>query len=892
MRDAATFRPRVFVLKEAAVPALRRFSLVVALVLLAAQNVDGAPPSKEQIAKLVKQLGDNEFDVREAASRKLWEVGEVAEEALKEAAKSEDAEVSRRATEILAKFKWGLYPDTPKKVVELIESYQSADAGGKAKIIGDLFDAGAPGCKALLKIAKVEPDADVRANLMVQIAAGLPRAVPLLLEDDNPVLLERLVEIGLDNQVRTGIAHYAAYWQLSGRIDGRIAHFKALEKKSDDRKREAEILAYLYRAKGDLASAVEAARRAEVDDLIDHLLGEAADWKQLAERKASGDPGDELERLGHRAAYYRLAGQKKELNETLAEIKKLAEAQPADDVKRLQAAKALFLNGRTADALEVLGKGENAVMLFEILCARNQFKDAFDLVDKARFADTKEVPPLEIVQARTLYLLGEKDKSLPIFAKYAGMIKEGTDVSWFEDLIEAEFRCGLTVEAFEHATKVLTVSKDHGWGPRLFKTLYPSKKQVASDLWSGLRILSPKDEPAAAMKRLRALLDGKMSAKDVTEFLDQFADKPMTLPDAESPDAGSLVLAEVALAAKLNDRAVAILEKAKGSEASVRLGDIFADKKDWDKAAKAYRKAREADRGNPLPLWLTGWALKHGGKEAEGKKVMDQAHWLPMGDEAVRHQFALDLLRRNQPEASRKESELIVRVGIPGSFYTGEATRRLAIGALMRRDFNEAVEGHEKAMLRVLLSYVNFVQKPAYVLVPGAVHKMRAAALLKAGKTQEAMDEARRCLDIIPGNVDLPVLLVPELEKRGMKKEADDLFGEVLQLQEKLCRDYPNSAHAHNAIAWLRVCCGRDLDQALEHALKATKLAPKHAGHLDTLAEVYFQRGDKAKALETQRKVVELEPKRAYFRKQLKRIEAGDPKVERPMEEDDEDSDD
>ena len=109
------------------------FVILLGTVVLVSHNLDGAPPDKEQIAKLVKQLGDNDFDVREAASRKLLEVGEPAEDALATAAKSDDAEVSRRATEILERFKWGLYPDTPKNVAELIEAYKAAEAGARGK---------------------------------------------------------------------------------------------------------------------------------------------------------------------------------------------------------------------------------------------------------------------------------------------------------------------------------------------------------------------------------------------------------------------------------------------------------------------------------------------------------------------------------------------------------------------------------------------------------------------------------------------------------------------------------------------------------------------------------------------------------------------------------------
>jgi Flp pilus assembly protein TadD len=82
----------------------------------------------------------------------------------------------------------------------------------------------------------------------------------------------------------------------------------------------------------------------------------------------------------------------------------------------------------------------------------------------------------------------------------------------------------------------------------------------------------------------------------------------------------------------------------------------------------------------------------------------------------------------------------------------------------------------------------------------------------------------------------------------------------------------------------LSACCGRNLDGALEHARKAVELAPDNAGYIDTLAEVYFQRGDKDKAVAAQRKAVELDPKKSYNRKKLARIEAGDPSKPRPPE--------
>ena len=103
-------------------------------------------------------------------------------------------------------------------------------------------------------------------------------------------------------------------------------------------------------------------------------------------------------------------------------------------------------------------------------------------------------------------------------------------------------------------------------------------------------------------------------------------------------------------------------------------------------------------------------------------------------------------------------------------------------------------------------------------------------------------------------------------------------------LQDAVCKEFPRSGWSHNNTAWLAVRCKRDLDAALEHARKGVEYEPENAGHLDTLAEVYFQRGDKDKAVELMKKCLEMQPKYDYFRKQLKRMQAGDRDADVPPE--------
>src|SRR5205823_5154719 len=117
----------------------------------------------------------------------------------------------------------------------------------------------------------------------------------------------------------------------------------------------------------------------------------------------------------------------------------------------------------------------------------------------------------------------------------------------------------------------------------------------------------------------------------------------------------------------------ACLEKAGTAAAYIRLGDLYADKKEWEKASEQYNKAWEKARDYPLSLYLSGWALAKAGKEAEGKKRMELAHWAPLGDESARFKFLSGLAERGRREDAAREADLMLRLSAPGSFYSGEA---------------------------------------------------------------------------------------------------------------------------------------------------------------------------------------------------------------------------
>ncbi len=800
-----------------------RSLLALPLLLVAIVPVDAAPPAAEptakQIAQWIEQLADSRFAVREQASKKLWAAGPAAESALEGAVKSDDAEVVRRARDILEKFRWGIYPDTPADIVAHILAYQSSEGNQRREIVPKLLQGGTGGLQAVLKISKLEKDPNQRKVLGRVVSRNLPTAFAPVLENNNYEAFETLLELGYHDEIIDN-AQYTAYWLLLGKLDERIARFRSLLAKTPTQKRLAETLVYLYRAKGDLTQARKAAEKSGRADLIEGILYEAADWKALAALPDQAGIPSDFEKSAYQAAYARLAGDQKSFETFLGKLRKVADREgPQREFVRFVVAKAFFINDRPADGLTLLAETSTRQPIqFEILCARLQFREAMKLAEQTPPTDGKEQKQLDILKARTLYLLGEKDKAQTIFARLAEHIKGSNDPSWIKSLLETEYRMGLKDQALERCAKAISDgppedAKGIPPGSYLSK-VFPNNTETAEVWWELLRQKFKDEASGAVMKRVRDLLDGKVAAKDVETWIET-ADRILAVEGAEGDGPlgkGSAVppsqarqrqaLAEVAAMAGLDKLAHTLLEKADTSESLLRLGDLLAKKKQWAKAAERYRQAWRKSltpndarpvgkQPDPLPLFLAGDALVKAGQDKAGKKFIDQSHEVLLADAAGRFAFLRVLAQRGYMEAAQRETELLVRLSEPKSHFSGAALRRLALAAAARKDYLKAAEGLEQSMLRCLNPYTNFLQASAYASVPAHVHQLRASGLLAAGRFEEAQKQIELAQANSPGSVELPIALVPALDKSGHKKEATALFEKSFAGYEKVCQDYP-----------------------------------------------------------------------------------------------------
>jgi tetratricopeptide (TPR) repeat protein len=857
---------------------LLRLAFALSVLALGAAASAQTPPTEKEIANAISELGDARFAVREKASAFLRSAGRAAEPALRAALKSDDAEVVRRAQAILDHFKWGVFPDTPKPIADLVQRYQGGDEKTKQTAAKGLLALGKPGYEALGRIASAEEDIGLRQALFLTISTEVAARVPDLVLANKFTAAEELLEAAVLTESVLSFQNYAAFLSWRGRLDERIRHFKE-RAGGPAGARDAQMLAYLYRAKGDPASARMAAEKANDPELLESLLFEQGDWKTLADKLPAPDGTNDAWVYGLRAACYRMAGQADLFAKALADLRKARSRDP------WMVAEGLFANDRPHDATDAVIKGGDQTRGFELLALQLKFREAFQLVEQARATGNDELFKLEVLQARTLYRLGDRAKAQALFTQLAGELKDESALPHYGFLIETEFRMGLRDQAFAHAAQFL--AKAHNEDPlTVFSSVFPKHASQALAWWRHLRAKAPKEDPTQTMQRVRGLLDGSLSEPTYTAVLreaDQGAQQLKPLEYAERLH----LLAETCLAAKKDELARGYLEKwadtANSSEAALALANFLAGKSLWKEAAEQYARSWDKDHQQAVPLYLRGWVLTKLGQEEEGRKWMDLAEGLLLGDGEQRYKLAEILRERNVPEAARRQLEMVVHMGGLQSPEGPNALGRLSDDALARKDFLKAAEYLERMVFQCLRTHWGFVRTEGYVLGPLQVHLYRARGMLAANRPlEEIRREIQYCTDAWPADANLPLLLVPELERAGHKVEADGLFDRALDQIEKVSTQYPQSASDRNELAWLAARCRRQLDKALANALKAVELAPDEPGYLDTLAEVYFQRGDKDKAIATIKKSIALDPKRAYFRKQLERMEAGDPLADVP----------
>jgi tetratricopeptide (TPR) repeat protein len=159
-------------------------------------------------------------------------------------------------------------------------------------------------------------------------------------------------------------------------------------------------------------------------------------------------------------------------------------------------------------------------------------------------------------------------------------------------------------------------------------------------------------------------------------------------------------------------------------------------------------------------------------------------------------------------------------------------------------------------------------------------HHFRLA--LAAGEPVKADEHLKRLIQFAPKDGAIAMDLNARLKALGKEKEAATLFD--FAYQAALARlaepdevdeeGRPDPSEMLNNLAWLCARSGEKLDEALRHAQRAVERHPANGAFLDTLAEVYFVRGDNERAARLERLALIFRPGDRFMLGQLQRFES------------------
>jgi tetratricopeptide (TPR) repeat protein len=202
----------------------------------------------------------------------------------------------------------------------------------------------------------------------------------------------------------------------------------------------------------------------------------------------------------------------------------------------------------------------------------------------------------------------------------------------------------------------------------------------------------------------------------------------------------------------------------------------------------------------------------------------------------------------------------------------GNVMNQCARGSALVQDFATAETCGQRSLLVVLRNPgVYFVDMAGYLHVPNDLQVFHSRALVYAGKFEEGVASARAVLAVTPGQLELVTGIVPDLDRRGRKKDADEIFNLAWGAYEKVLKDYPESAAARHALAQLAGHCSRKLDDGLKYAKAAVASDAGSLPYREALAEVHFRKGERDAAVKVMEKLLEEQPRNPLYKRQLSR---------------------
>ena len=868
---------------------------------LAAAVPDASPapvvkPSGADIDTLIRQLSDESFRVREKASKDLWEQGDSALPALREASASEDPEKVYRARELLRKIQLHITPDTDPTVIALIERFTKSSTTEKVAMFAKLKAKRA--WRQMLKLYAGETRGDVRERLQPSINGIAIKAVrERILRGDVKEAREFLEMAPADAD---GLLALAEFHRSQGTLDAELQQARTVKGRKSDAWQTA-----LLRAAGNPEAARDAsiaAGESRIAAAMAALAGDPLPWlKSIPSARGAEFESDPLAASYAAAAARHWQGQSVRPSDLEPLLRPLAVRGPAG----LGAMNALFLLGETDSAeaaftkiaplsafrhFEALERIPEALKALGIDPEQPDYKSwvekrlrkipVDDIEDQHRPSDQlgQVVALANFLERRGLHDEADAAFSEPL----ADLAKKNSNR--FIDVLAKIFGSRESLSGAPRLARRIAVTwagDDEDRWDDIVGAAFGDDEQ-AKTWWEKLAELDPAASRADRFDAMLALFGlGPDPAKSREKWLG-LAWQAVAAAPADKRD--PLVSLISSLALEAGDVATSL--KAwdmlpEGSRKEVFWGEHIlhlsaADR--WDDAAKIFLKqidlANAKDSRMDPNAQLHAYAaasLRQAGRLDEAATHDRWADQLALGNADVAVKIGSGYAFGRDYQRAAEWWARAVRDADPDSGDFAIALRLYSDVLLEQGKWKEAAAAAE-VLARIYVSNEYRGASPLPLMHERLQADMARALANLDSDREKSLATLKKCHQTFVSDGTLADFFFPSLRKAGLIEEHDEWFTRTWDLMEKVIATYPKSDNTRNTAAWFAARALRKLDEAEKHLLTALAANPNQSAYLDTMAEINFAKGNRDKALEWSKLAINFLPNDTQLRRQQERF--------------------
>lgn len=854
-------------------------------VIFPLQNV-GAVEGGD-IERLVTELSAEAFQVREAASLELWEIGVEALAPLREAARSDDPERALRAAEILEKVELRITPETSGRILSLIRSYREAPDNQKGNFLNELKR-----LKAYYQVLKLyslegpETKRELASNVRGVAISGARQAV-VRGETDTAIELLRL-----STGEHSDLMALACLYRGLGQLEEQLMNPRPPENVPTDLWKLA-----LLRSKGDVEGALELAAKSKQTRLLAALKVLSGDPVLWLQQNGLGRTGQQAQDSYVEIALKRWKGEPV-ADRDYAPLLKLLESR--DEEERAHAMTSLASLGKL-EALEKFQAKQSPTAGFVYYLAQENVVEAL----KAIGLDPEDPDYTGWAAKRFERLNGEDpderredDAASPELVMLAGFLERRglneelssaftepfaeyakQDIDDFLDLLGTLFEGTYGAPGFAADQAEKWAGEDEGRWSQVFSAALGDEEEVMEWL-NWVREIKPDIAHREALDVLLALFQKSVTPGNLRSV---WMDKAWEVTgETEDED----------LRKKYVKRILSL---------AVNQQDVSNALKAWDMLGA---EEQSSSMWNSIDKYLSA-----AGRWKEAAEILEGAGNNKESSSPEVHAYlAVNLRRAGMEERARIHDEWADKLALGyspsclriGAYYlyggdnerAAEWFRRAVVQAdVSDGEFIAVLDDFADSMLRAgnwqvaASCYEALVQVYAsqeYVngALSGFAKERLGADLAKAmAVLPEDRERAVGILKAIHRNFETDGVLAddffPLLRKAGLQDELEAWFDASWKRIAAVIEKYPESHNTRNTAAWFASRAGLELGQAEKFLSEALELAPDQPAYLDTMAEVNFAQGDRNAALKWSDRAVRLSPFDDMIRMQNDRFRKG-----------------